>query len=222
MAVADDLDRATDSKWDWVAEHTRKYLASGGTEGHESNGVYTLVLATTGRRTGEPRRTCLIYGTSGDEFVVVASKGGADEDPAWFKNLQADSSVGVQVGTRRFTARARVASPVEREPLWAPDGAHLPAVRRVRTENGPRNPDRPAHPAGLTPTPESAKSYSCGLRNSRGINGLATAAEQIRIPSHRARCRLSKDISRVYMAEKDVKGARTAIRASRSYRVAPF
>src|SRR5207253_6938180 len=74
MAVADDLDRATDSKWDWVAEHTRKYLASGGTEGHESNGVYTLVLATTGRRTGEPRRTCLIYGTSGDEFVVVASK----------------------------------------------------------------------------------------------------------------------------------------------------
>ena len=119
MAVADDLDRATDSTWDWVAEHTRTYLASGGTEGHESNGVYTLVLATTGRRTGEPRRTCLIYGTSGDDFVVVASKGGADEDPAWFENLQAHPSVGVQVGTRRFTARARVASSAERESLWA-------------------------------------------------------------------------------------------------------
>jgi hypothetical protein len=52
MAVADDLDRATDSKWDWVAEHTRTYLASGGTEGYESTGAYTLVLATTGRRTG--------------------------------------------------------------------------------------------------------------------------------------------------------------------------
>jgi deazaflavin-dependent oxidoreductase (nitroreductase family) len=117
MAVADDLDRATDSTWDWVAEHTRTYLASGGTEGHESNGVYTLVLATTGRRTGEPRRTCLIYGTSGDDFVV-ASKGGADENPAWFNNLQANPSVGVQVGTRRFTAHARVASPAEREPLW--------------------------------------------------------------------------------------------------------
>jgi deazaflavin-dependent oxidoreductase (nitroreductase family) len=77
------------------------------------------VLATTGRRTGEPRRNCLIYGTSGDDFVVVASKGGADEDPAWFKNLQADPSVGVQVGTRRFTARARVASSAEREALWA-------------------------------------------------------------------------------------------------------
>jgi deazaflavin-dependent oxidoreductase (nitroreductase family) len=118
MAVADDLDHATDSQWDWVAEQTRTYLASGGTEGHESNGVYTLLLATTGRRTGIPRRTCLIYGTAGEDFVVVASKGGADDDPAWFKNLRADPSVGVQVGGRRFTARARVASPAEREVLW--------------------------------------------------------------------------------------------------------
>jgi deazaflavin-dependent oxidoreductase (nitroreductase family) len=119
MAVADDLDRATDSTSDWVAEHTRTYLASGGTEGHESNGVYTLILATTGRRTGEPRRTCLIYGTAGDDFVVVASNGGSDEDPAWFRNLQADPSVGVQAGTRRFTARARLASAAERGALWA-------------------------------------------------------------------------------------------------------
>lgn len=76
------------------------------------------MLATTGRRSGIPRRTCLIYGTDGEDFVVVASKGGADEDPEWFKNLQADPSVGVQVGPRRFTARARVASPAERELLW--------------------------------------------------------------------------------------------------------
>jgi deazaflavin-dependent oxidoreductase (nitroreductase family) len=118
MAVADDLDRATDSKWEWVAEQTRKYLDSGGTEGHESGGLRVLVIATTGRRTGVPRRNCLIYGTSGDDFVVVASKAGDDDDPAWFKNLQANPSVGVQVGTRRFTARARVATPAEREPLW--------------------------------------------------------------------------------------------------------
>jgi len=118
MAVADDLDHATDSQWDWVAEQTRKYLASDGAEGHESNGVSMLLLATTGRRTGIARRTCLIYGTAGEDFVVVASKGGADEDPEWFKNLRADPSVGVQVGGRRFTARAEVASPAERESLW--------------------------------------------------------------------------------------------------------
>jgi deazaflavin-dependent oxidoreductase (nitroreductase family) len=126
MAVADDLDRATDSQWDWVAEQTRTYLDSGGTEGHESNGLYTLILATTGRRTGVPRRTCLIYGRAGDDFVVVASKAGADEDPAWLKNLLAEPSVGVQAGTHRFTARARVASPDERGPLWALMAAIFP------------------------------------------------------------------------------------------------
>src|SRR5437763_16781446 len=100
MAVADDLDRATDSTWDWVAEHTRRDLASGATEGHESDGVYTLVLATTGRRTGVAGRNCLIYGTSGDDFDVVASKGGSDDGPAWFTTLQADPSVGVPGSTR--------------------------------------------------------------------------------------------------------------------------
>ncbi|HEY6430035.1 MAG TPA: nitroreductase family deazaflavin-dependent oxidoreductase [Acidimicrobiales bacterium] len=118
MAVAADLDRATDSQWDWVAEQTRTYLASGGTDGHEANGVRMLVLVTTGRASGEPRRTCLIYGASGDGFVLVASTGGDDDDPDWFKNLQAEPSVGVQVGTRRFTGRARLASPAEREALW--------------------------------------------------------------------------------------------------------
>lgn len=126
MAVADDLDLATDSQWDWVAEQTRAYLATDGAEGHESNGVRTLLIATTGRKTGIARRTCLIYGTEGEDFVVVASKGGADEDPAWFKNLQAEPGVGVQVGSRRFTARARVASPAERETLWPRMAAIFP------------------------------------------------------------------------------------------------
>jgi len=118
MAVAADLDRATDSPTDWVADQVRTYLTSGGTEGHESNGVYTLLLATTGRRTGQARRTCLIYGTSGEDFVVVASNGGADRHPSWFTNLRAEPTVGVQVGPRRFTARARLATPAERGPLW--------------------------------------------------------------------------------------------------------
>lgn len=118
MAVAEDLDHAVDSQWDWVAEQTRTYLASGGTAGHEQGGLRMLVLATTGRRTGKPRRNCLIYGRSGDDFVVVASKGGSDDDPAWYKNLVADPTVGVQAGTRRFTASARVASSAEREFFW--------------------------------------------------------------------------------------------------------
>ena len=90
MAVAADIERATDSTTDWVAEHVQQYVASGGTEGHDWRGVPTLVLATTGARTGEPRRTGLIYGTSGDDLVVVASVGGAPEDPQWYRNLLAE------------------------------------------------------------------------------------------------------------------------------------
>ncbi|WP_433660541.1 nitroreductase family deazaflavin-dependent oxidoreductase [Nocardia sp. CA-128927] len=118
MAVAEDLDSAIDSQWDWVAEQTRAYLASGGTEGHENDGVRMLVLATTGRKSGQARRNCLIYGRSGDDLVVVASNAGADHDPAWFKNLLTNPSVGVQAGTHRFTAHTRVASAAERAPLW--------------------------------------------------------------------------------------------------------
>lgn len=140
MATAEDLDRATDSQWDWVAEHTRTYLASGGTEGHERDGVRTLVLATTGRRTGTPRRTALIYGTSGDDYVVVASKGGADEDPAWFMNLAAEPAVGVQAGTRRFSARARVASAAERAPLWAQMAGIFPLYEEYARKTGRRIP----------------------------------------------------------------------------------
>jgi deazaflavin-dependent oxidoreductase (nitroreductase family) len=146
MAVADDLDRATDSSWGWVAQQTRAYLASGGTEGHESNGVRRLVLATTGRRTGEARRTCLIYGVTGDDFVVVASNGGADHDPDWFKNLRAEPSAGVQVGTRRFTARARIASSVERESLWSQMVIVLP-----RYDDYPKKTDRVIPIVLLTP-----------------------------------------------------------------------
>ena len=120
MAVAADLDRATDSTWDdWVGEQTRTYLASNGAVGHDNDGVRMLVLVTSGRTTGHPRRTLLIYGTSRDDFVVVASKGGSDKDPDWFKNLQSDPRVGVQAGARRVTCRARLATPAEREELWA-------------------------------------------------------------------------------------------------------
>ena len=119
MATAADIPRATDSQTDWVAAHVQQYVASGGTEGHEWNGVPTLVLATTGRATGEPRRTALIYGQAGDEFVVIASQGGAPSDPQWYRNLLAEPRAGVMVGTRSFTASSRTAGADEREALWS-------------------------------------------------------------------------------------------------------
>ena len=118
MATAEDIDRATDPKTDWVAEHVQKYVQSGGTEGHEWNGVPTLVLATTGKKSGEPRRTGLIYGVAGDEVVIVASKGGAPEDPKWYENLLAEPHAGLLVGTDKYTAVARTANDDEYQKLW--------------------------------------------------------------------------------------------------------
>ncbi len=109
----------TDSPTGWVAEHTRQYLATDGEEGHIWHGAPTLALTTTGRRTGIPRRTMLIYGRDGDRYLVVASKGGAPEHPAWYLNLDADPQVEVQVLDDVFPAVARTVTGEERERLWA-------------------------------------------------------------------------------------------------------
>ena len=107
-----------DSPTDWVNEHTRQYVESGGADGHDWNGVPTLLLTTTGRKSGLRRRTALIYGVDDAAYVVVASKGGAPDHPAWFLNLQANPDVELQVGAEVFAARARVTAGAERERLW--------------------------------------------------------------------------------------------------------
>ena len=99
-------------------EHVDRYVATDGEEGHEWQGTQTLILTTVGRSSGEERHAPLIYGVHGDDFVVVASKGGAPDDPAWYKNLDADPHVTLQVGTEVFAANARTATAQERPELW--------------------------------------------------------------------------------------------------------
>ena len=99
-------------------EHVRKYRETDGEVGHDWQGVGTLILTTSGRRSGQPRDAPLIYGTDGDHYLVVASKGGSDQPPAWYRNLDADPEVEVQVRGDRFPARARTATAEERPRLW--------------------------------------------------------------------------------------------------------
>jgi deazaflavin-dependent oxidoreductase (nitroreductase family) len=99
-------------------EHVERYMATDGAEGHDWNGTTSLILTTIGRRSGEPRRSALIYRQHGDDYVVVASRGGAPDHPAWYKNLAANPSVEVQVLGDRFEARARTAAGDERAELW--------------------------------------------------------------------------------------------------------
>jgi deazaflavin-dependent oxidoreductase (nitroreductase family) len=100
-------------------EHVERYRQTDGEEGHEWRpGVYTLILTTKGRRSGQPRPTPLIYGTHDGGYLVVASKGGSDEPPAWYRNLTDNPDVEVQVGGDRFRARARTAGAEEKPALW--------------------------------------------------------------------------------------------------------
>jgi deazaflavin-dependent oxidoreductase (nitroreductase family) len=107
-----------DSAWDWVAEHTRGYVETNGQDGQEWHGYPCLVLTTTGRRSGAPRRNALIYGRDGDRYLLVASKGGADHHPLWYRNLETDPAVTLQVGAEIIHGRARTATPEEKARLW--------------------------------------------------------------------------------------------------------
>ena len=100
--------------------HEAIYRATGGLIGHRVLGMPTLLLHTTGRRSGRPRVNALVYLADGDSWVVVASKGGSDTAPAWLHNLRAHPEVVVQIGRRhhRATARELRAGDPEYGRLW--------------------------------------------------------------------------------------------------------
>ena len=110
----------------WIGDHLRRYLESDGADGHMwdaslaggSGLVPTLILTTTGRRSGQPLVLPLIYGETDNGYVVIASKGGAPQHPAWYLNLAAQAEVDVQVVADRFRAKARTATGEERAELW--------------------------------------------------------------------------------------------------------
>ena len=78
----------------------------------------TLLLTTRGRKTGKSRALPLIYGKSGDAYVIIASKGGLPNHPIWFLNLEADPACDLMVGAKPVSARARVAEGEERARIW--------------------------------------------------------------------------------------------------------
>jgi deazaflavin-dependent oxidoreductase (nitroreductase family) len=108
-------------------EHVERYQATDGAEGHDWEGTQTLLLTTKGRKSGEPRTTPLIYAPHQDAYMVVASKGGSDEPPAWYLNLSEDPEVEVQVKGDRFKARARTATAEEKPGMWQTMASEWPA-----------------------------------------------------------------------------------------------
>ena len=100
-------------------EHVQRYQETDGAEGHDwLRGSSTLLLTTTGRKSGKQYTTPLIYTFDGDNPVIVASKGGAPEPPDWYLNIEAYPAVSVQIKGEKFPATARIATADEKPELW--------------------------------------------------------------------------------------------------------
>ena len=115
------------SPWEPIADHVERYLASDGADGAEWEGTEVIVLTTTGAKTGKIRRTPLIRVADGDNYLVVASMGGAPNSPNWYFNLVANPDVTVQDRAEIHELVARVASPEEKAALWPLATAAWPA-----------------------------------------------------------------------------------------------
>jgi deazaflavin-dependent oxidoreductase (nitroreductase family) len=110
----------------WKDDHLGMYLDSGGAEGHivdvsDIGGhkfTTTLLLKLVGRKSGTTRINPLIYGDIGGEVVIVASKGGADQHPAWYLNITGSQEISFQIATQAFRGTWREPEGVERAKVW--------------------------------------------------------------------------------------------------------
>jgi deazaflavin-dependent oxidoreductase (nitroreductase family) len=99
-------------------EHVRRYQETDGEVGYLWNGVPTLLLTTIGRRSGRPRISALIFGRDGDDYLLIASQGGAPTHPNWYLNLTVKPEAEIQVRAEHLAVSARTAGPKEKPRLW--------------------------------------------------------------------------------------------------------
>ena len=115
-----------DARKDWMTQHREMYLRSGGAEGHIMDltavGAHTFgthcLIKYRGRKSGKIFITPLCYGDIGGEVVIVASKGGADNHPAWYLNIRDMAEIEFQIATQAFRATWREPEGAEREKVW--------------------------------------------------------------------------------------------------------
>jgi F420H(2)-dependent quinone reductase len=102
-----------------MSGHAKIYRATNGLIGHRVPGVpEMLLLDHLGAKSGTRRTTPLVFARDGQDFILIASKGGYPKNPAWFHNLLANPDTTIQIGSKRMSVHARVATPEERERLW--------------------------------------------------------------------------------------------------------
>jgi F420H(2)-dependent quinone reductase len=105
----------------WVAEQVERYESSGGTEvvTLRDTGLPVIIVTNRGRKTGAIRKTPLMRVVDGQNYIIIASQGGAPKNPLWYSNLKADPDVEIRDKTEVYKMRVReVSEPAERQRLW--------------------------------------------------------------------------------------------------------
>lgn len=131
--------------------HTALYRLTGGIIGHRAGSIRMLLLTTTGRKSGVERTLPLAYVTDGRDYVVVASNGGQDVDPLWWRNLEVRPEARVQAGRAIHRVRAHRAEGAERERLWAQCKSANPMWASYETRTAREIPVVVLHPEDVAP-----------------------------------------------------------------------
>ena len=111
-----------------------QFRASGGQVGGDFAGWPLLLITHRGAKSGKEYTTPLVYTRDDDKLVIIASKGGAPEDPQWFRNLQANPDITVELGPETYAARARIAEGEERDRLFRAQADLMPNFDEYATK----------------------------------------------------------------------------------------
>lgn len=118
---------------DWNRKIIEEFRANGGVVGGRFSGRTLLLLHTKGAKSGEERVNPVAYTQDGNRMVIIASKGGSPENPAWYYNILAHPRFAVEVGTEQFEVDATIASEPERTRLYDQMATIMPGFAEYKT-----------------------------------------------------------------------------------------
>jgi len=117
---------------DFNSNVIKEFRENGGKVGGPFEGQPMLILTTIGAKSGEPRVNPLVYTMDGDRIIVIASKGGAPTNPAWYLNLLKNPVATLEIGTEKFQAKATVTEGAERDRLFDAQATLMPGFREYQ------------------------------------------------------------------------------------------
>ena len=120
----------------WNQQVLEQFHTNGGKIGGQFAGMSLLLLHTLGAKSNQPRINPLAYFKDGENYFIVAAKGGAPTNPDWYYNILAyPDDVTIEVGTKHFKVHPTVAESAERDRLFADAARQIPNLTKHQKDN---------------------------------------------------------------------------------------